>query len=751
MATTKNTVAKSYDVRDAALNLAAKAYDVRRTVAAVWHVKPTAAHSPSPEATFSLDMTNHSEESVVDGNDERVLVDKANFAPGGKYRSIVKLFIHYEFQQPGSWAMGTGWLIAPDIFVTAGHCSYDWGHKLGRATEVKAYIGYDGHQSENDSKVQFRQVKMIVTTEGWVTTKGQKPFDVSFMKVDRPFTGITPIKFEDTPAQGSLTLGVVGYPGDLKDPKTGEKGAHMYEMFLPTDFDLSSQADTMLEYQIDTFGGNSGSPVLRQNDLVSIGAHVYGGALNSASVIGKFGNPYHDYLNAFNIALPNDGLNLVPVVGNTIINAPLTPKFAPAATKTATANGQRNGFHNQRVISATPKLLQSRQMVQRPKLGFENHLNASSEEGFMDILKTVARAVPAGLGLIGGGPIGALAGFALNAASSLAAETTAAESTMDSQSMHEGSMERAILAEAALQALQSAKLHPDLEEGIFDDIKDTVMKALPIVRKTAPRVMGAMMEPALKIALDSLQKFNQKAASGAESFEDDSAEPFRPTTRYTSAIDQAADRQVEAFLGPLQQAMQQNLQESGMDDESEEGFFDIIKAGARLAGRGVTAAAKHGLPILMDMLKQTGGAESFEDQPASAPNSQLLAADPLAMRALVADAALQAVMRVPPQQLQEEGIFDFLGDAVKTIAPIAMRFAPTVAKAIHPTIGKIVGSVLGQESAFDSATSSSGRNKSRLDVPRGLNPKRSLQSLREGAEHGNGSRGRVGQTEFFHY
>lgn len=369
----------------------------------------------------------------------------------------------------------------------------------------------------------------------------------------------------------------------------------------------------------------------------------------------------------------------------------------------------------------------------------------------MDILKTVASAVPAGLGLIGGGPIGALAGFALNAASSLVTETTTAESTVDSQSMHEGSMERAILAEAALQALQAAKLNPDLEEGIFDDIKDTVMKALPVIRKTAPRVMGAMMEPALKIALDSLSKYNQKVASGAESFEDDSVEPFRPTTRYTSAIDQAADRQVEAFLGPLQQALQQNIQESGMDDESEEGFIDIIKAGARLAGKGVTAAAKHGLPILMDLLKQTGSAEAFEDESTSVSNSQLLAADPLAMRALVADAALQAVMRVPAQQLQEEGIFDFIGDAVKKIAPIAISFAPTVAKAIHPTIGKIVGGVLGQESAFDGGSSNSGRNKFRLDVPRGLSAKRSLQSLREGNVNGNGARGRIGQTEFFHY
>ena len=126
---------------------------------------------------------------------------------------------------------------------------------MGRATEVKAYIGYDGRQSEKDPNVQFRHVKRVVTTEGWVKTKGQKSFDVSFMQVEKPFTGIRPIRYEETPSQGNEVLGVVGYPGDLSDKNTREKGAHMYEMFLPTNFDLATQSDTMLEYQIDTYGG----------------------------------------------------------------------------------------------------------------------------------------------------------------------------------------------------------------------------------------------------------------------------------------------------------------------------------------------------------------------------------------------------------------------------------------------------------------------------------------------------------------
>ncbi|KAL8832995.1 MAG: hypothetical protein Q9170_004594 [Blastenia crenularia] len=746
MAITNNTVVLSHNVHDAAFNLASKAYDVRWTIAAVWKVKSTIAEPPSTESTLSLDMTNGFDESVV-GDDGRALVDKVHFGPGGKYRSIVKLFIHYEFQQPGNWAMGTGWLIKPDILVTAGHCSYDWSHKFGRATEVKAYIGYDGRHSEADPKVQFRQVKKIVTTEGWIKTKGQKPFDVSFMQLDKPFTGVTPIQFEETPAQAHLELGVVGYPGDLKDRTTGEKGAHMYEMFLPTDFDLSNQADMMLEYQIDTFGGNSGSPVLRQHDLVSIGAHVYGGTFNSASVIGKYGNPYNDYISAFNIPLSNDDLNLIPVTGNNTKSATTGSGSSSDIPRGMAPVGQPSGLQAQRADSTT-KYPQSGQLAQRPRVNISNPFGEHDEEGFMDILKVVAKAIPTGLGMIGGGPIGALAGFALNAASSLVAEPSNAESGMDAQSMHEGSMERAILAEAALQALQSGQLDPDLEEGIFSDMKDTVMKALPVIRKTAPRVMGAMMEPALKIALDSLQKYNQRAVARAESFGAASSDPFRPGVVYTSAIDQPADRQAEAFVSHLQAAMQQSLQESAMDSDSEEGFFDIIKAGARLAGRGVAAAAKHGLPVLADVLKQVGGAEAFEDESTSGTNQQLLAADPLAQRALVADAALKAVMKIPAQQLQEEGIFDFLSNAVKTIAPVAMRFAPVVAGAIHPIIGKLVGGVLGQESFIGGQATVPRNNRLNPHRPAGPSAKRSLQNLRNGSGLGNSVRSRSNQTGF---
>lgn len=138
--------------------------------------------------------------------------------------------------------MATGWLISNDTLVTAGHCSYDWSHKLGRLTHVKAYIGYNGKESITDSgnyAVQFRTGKRVATPEGWLADGKNEPRDVSFIQVDRPFTGIKPIKYQPTPLSGvKVALGVVGYPGDLMNSKSKEKGA--VSLLLPSCPDTQS-------------------------------------------------------------------------------------------------------------------------------------------------------------------------------------------------------------------------------------------------------------------------------------------------------------------------------------------------------------------------------------------------------------------------------------------------------------------------------------------------------------------------------
>lgn len=487
---------------------------------------------------------------------------------------------------------------------------------------------------------------------------------------------------------------------------------------------------------------------------------MYGGALNSASVIGKYGNPYGDYIAAFGLPLPNDALNLIPVTGNRSISAPVPAGYGSSipvsmATTGPTRHASQAQHLQRSVLPQTQtstqrergftmtKLIQNGGVPQGRNVTARSQRIEAEEEGFMDLLRTVASALPTGLGIVGG-PIGALAGFALNAAGNLTAESVAAESALDESTVNEGSMERAILAEATLSALQSVELPPGLEESIFDDIKDTVMRALPVVRKAAPHVMGAMMEPALKIALDSLHNYNQRSAAGAESFEATTSEPFRPTILYSPDIDNPVDHQTEAFLDHIQAALRQNLQESALDGDSEEGFFDVLKAGLRF-GKGVVAAVTQGIPIIVNAMQESEDAESFEEEPRTGSVNRLLAADPLAQRALVADAALKAVMSIPPEQLQEEGIFSFIGDAIKTIAPIAMKVAPVVAKAINPTVGKIVKSVLDPKSTSTNNSTVHSRTASRRVGQQGLSAKRSLHALRGGSTHGDGNSRRFEQ------
>lgn len=161
-----------------------------------------------------------------------------------------------------AWAMGTGWLIQPDLLVTAGHCVYDWGNSLGRVVRVNAYIEYDGRDSVNDAKadVQFRQGLRVATTSGWLASSSNRTSDVSFVKLTSPFTGVESqtIKYLPTPVNGLGMLGIVGYPGDknkLDLNKTLEIGAQMYEVWGETQWDLSTADKNMLKYTLSTGAG----------------------------------------------------------------------------------------------------------------------------------------------------------------------------------------------------------------------------------------------------------------------------------------------------------------------------------------------------------------------------------------------------------------------------------------------------------------------------------------------------------------
>ena len=72
---------------------------------------------------------------------------------------------------------GTGWLIAKDLVVTAGHVIYDSKDKWGGLTSVKAYIGYSGKDHSNR---ELRYGKFVAAPTEWIKDLNAK-YDVGFV------------------------------------------------------------------------------------------------------------------------------------------------------------------------------------------------------------------------------------------------------------------------------------------------------------------------------------------------------------------------------------------------------------------------------------------------------------------------------------------------------------------------------------------------------------------------------------------
>ncbi|KAF7355726.1 Serine protease [Mycena sanguinolenta] len=287
-----------------------------RARAATWTLDVPTTADPAPE-TETVTDANHGAESVL-GQDFRELVAPTDFQDGGKYRSIVKIQSRFRNSNGDDvWMMGTGWLIRPDLLVTAGHVVYDRAYNCGAATQIKCYIGYNGAQSvpkrygfADIPPVQPRYGSQVVTTESWIKDNDARPRDVAFIRVHKPFFGkLNLFSFTNTISPTMLRVGVVGYPGD-KD-LNGEKGAQMYELFDNTAIDVDKHPRHMISYHISTYGGQSGAPVLSKTNagLIAIGTHCYGAGNGEAkntgnSIGGQWGNDYNLLISLFDSAIP---------------------------------------------------------------------------------------------------------------------------------------------------------------------------------------------------------------------------------------------------------------------------------------------------------------------------------------------------------------------------------------------------------------------------------------------------------------
>ncbi|GLB11773.1 hypothetical protein AtubIFM57258_008643 [Aspergillus tubingensis] len=618
--------------------------------------------SEAVESFFGL----HEEGNEAVFEDYRELVNRKHFAPGGKYHSIVKLFMRYEGQEPDDQrhAMGTGWLVRDDTLVTAGHCAFDWsqnnGKGFGRAIEVKAYIGYNGKRSINDPNVQFRHGVQIVTTEGWLQSGVNRHHDVAFIRLDRPFTNVTTLfKPTETPLVSKDIIGVVGYPGDMQ--VDGEFGAQMYEEFKTVEWDRRKAANQMLEYRIDTYKGQSGSPVLVQNrPLISIGAHVYGGAgNNSASPIGgEYGNPYHEYIS--------------------VLQRPYPVQTTKAGIKYVRVGGD------------------------------SMDRKSDAEDGFWDDLKDVLKvgapmvsgALQTASPFLGpiGGPIAALAGTAISVAAKRSVESGLTDAH-PGESAHSRTAEEAILSEATLQAFLRADADRMKQLGISTRIMEEYKKTAADVDIVAPTILPAILPAALHLSQDM---YTQKGAEADR-------EPFHPTSYgRREPIRLPRDFRDDSFTHYLLKSVERETE--------DEIFWGMLGSVLSAASKGANAV-QTGLSVISKTVPTTEAA--FEEQPMD-PYLKVLG-----RRALLAGATLQVLRNTPPEQLETEDFFARIQFIVQKIGPAVMKFAPVVVSAVRPILTPIIQppagttSLAGSSSSTQGSRSSSTAGQSTLEVPGG--------------------------------
>lgn len=198
-------------------------------------------------------------------------VDKKELIPSGNQylvhtESAAKAFgmcKEEKFSMEPSLSKCTGFLVAPDILMTAGHCI-----KNQKACQKAAWImdyRFNGNLSvKKNASLLFNQSN-VVTCAGVIASVENKKMDYALIKLNRKVTDRIPFKLRES---GTVTkneeLHIIGHP--LGMPK-----------ILTTNVIVSKTSDRdFFSVIADTFGGNSGSPVINKSTGVVEGILVRG-------------------------------------------------------------------------------------------------------------------------------------------------------------------------------------------------------------------------------------------------------------------------------------------------------------------------------------------------------------------------------------------------------------------------------------------------------------------------------------------
>jgi V8-like Glu-specific endopeptidase len=202
-------------------------------------------------------------EAVI-GNDDRVKVAKEMMS-GNPWRQICSLRIRSKSNQV---YVGTAWFIGPKTLATAGHCVF-LKNDGGWAKSIEVIPARFGSDKPFDKLTATR----FAAVDGW-TKESSRDFDYGVIHLEDATVGQKVGNFEVRSFPdgifNNMQLKVSGYPADR------EQAQFQYFHERP----IQEVTATRLRYDIDTFGGQSGSPIWQDTEehgLVAVGVHTTGG------------------------------------------------------------------------------------------------------------------------------------------------------------------------------------------------------------------------------------------------------------------------------------------------------------------------------------------------------------------------------------------------------------------------------------------------------------------------------------------
>ncbi|MFK7826278.1 MAG: serine protease [Oligoflexales bacterium] len=157
----------------------------------------------------------------------------------------------YAEQPIGGWC--TGFLVREDILVTAGHCI------TSESRCATAAIIFDYGYAKGDEQLEYAKEDNIYSCKKIISQEydSGRGLDYAVIQLDRKVKGRTPLKLRTNGKVSSYaSLTVIGHPTGL--PTKVAEGAFVRE----------NANNYYFVSNTDTYGGNSGSPVMNSNGLV---------------------------------------------------------------------------------------------------------------------------------------------------------------------------------------------------------------------------------------------------------------------------------------------------------------------------------------------------------------------------------------------------------------------------------------------------------------------------------------------------